>query len=194
MAQYRDPHDELDRLRQGEHDGALPPLRFFFGHHAPAGHDVGPFVLSQWWPAPFEVGGICYHHAEGYLMAEKARTFGDETALGRILAATRPEVAKRIGRGVSGYDDHRWAELRYAAAVRGNLAKFSQHPELGRYLLSTAPAVLVEASPFDPIWGIGLRAIGPDARHPSRWRGTNLLGFALTEVRALLATTPQSPS
>ena len=70
--------------------------------------------------------------------------------------------------------------------VAGNLAKFEQNVALERYLLGTGDAVLVEASPRDRIWGIGMGASNPDAQNPERWRGGNLLGFALMEVRARL--------
>jgi ribA/ribD-fused uncharacterized protein len=87
---------------------------------------------------------------------------------------------------VRGFDAAAWESHGYQAVVNGNLAKFSQHGDLAAYLLSTHPAVLVEASPVDAVWGIGLEAGDRDARLPSRWRGRNLLGFALTEVRERL--------
>ena len=74
--------------------------------------------------------------------------------------------------------------------MTGNAAKFTQHPDLGRFLAGTGPRVLVEASPSDRIWGIGLRASHPDAARPSRWRGLNLLGFALMNVRDQLSPVP----
>lgn len=80
-----------------------------------------------------------------------------------------------------------WAAHRFAAVVDGNRGMFGADPQLGAYLLGTGDAVLVEASPVDAIWGIGLAADHPDAPHPSRWPGLNLLGFALMQVRAELA-------
>lgn len=121
------------------------------------------------------------------MMAEKARLFGDDAALARVLAAASPAEAKAVGREVRGYDDARWEEARAAAVVRGNLAKFGQNAELGSFLASTGARVLVEASPHDRIWGIGMAASNPDARDPARWRGRNLLGFALMDVRAQLS-------
>ena len=84
---------------------------------------------------------------------------------------------------------HRWSGSRFELVVEGNLAKFSQAPLLAGYLRSTAPKVLVEASPRDLIWGIGLGASNPRAGLPSEWRGKNLLGFALTEVREQMMST-----
>lgn len=180
------PDERLARLVADEAAGTLPGFVHFWSHEPRAAHP-GPWVLSQWWEAPFEVDGVRYATAEAFLMAGKARTFGDEDALAEILAATHPGVAKDAGRRVTPYDDAVWAGVRYDVAVRGNLTKFSSRDDLRAYLLSTAPKVLVEASPVDPVWGIGLAANDPAAERPSEWRGTNLLGFALMDVRERLA-------
>ena len=71
--------------------------------------------------------------------------------------------------------------------VAGNLGKFDQNPDVRRFLLGTGSRELVEASPVDDIWGIGLAADDPHAQDPATWRGLNLLGRALVEVRAALA-------
>lgn len=162
----------------------------FYGHTPPAGAGpahVGPTCLSQWYPAPFEVGGDRYLTAEHWMMAEKARLFGDLPARAKILAAASPGAAKALGRTVAGFDDVTWARARSEIVVAGNLAKFEQHPPLRRFLVGTGAQVLVEASPRDRIWGIGLGRTHPDARDPAAWPGQNLLGFALIAVRARLA-------
>ena len=141
--------------------------------------------LSQWFPCAFDVEGVRYASAEHFMMAAKARLFGDREALADVLAAPSPAEAKAIGRRVRGYDEARWAAARFDAVVRGNVAKFAQHHEIGALLDATEPRVLVEASPHDRVWGIGLDASDPDASDPRRWRGQNLLGFALTTVREL---------
>ncbi|HVF05583.1 MAG TPA: NADAR family protein [Frankiaceae bacterium] len=182
----RSPDEWMAELLAAESAGALPPLLFFWGHTPRDGHP-GPWVLSQWWGAPFEVEGVVYPTAEAFMMAEKARLFGDETRLAEILAADHPAAAKDAGRRVTPFDSAVWDAHRYDAVVRGNVAKFSQHPDLRAYLASTAPRVLVEASPADRVWGIGLSAGDAAARTPSTWRGSNLLGFALTEVRERLS-------
>ncbi len=145
-----------------------------------------PGCLSQFWPAPFLVDGVTYPAAEYWMMAEKARLFGDAEALDAILRAATPAEAKAAGRAVRGYHEEAWAAVRYQAVVAGNLAKFTQNAELGRYLVSTGSQVLVEASPFDRVWGIGRAEDDERARAPSRWRGLNLLGLALMEVRERL--------
>jgi ribA/ribD-fused uncharacterized protein len=133
------------------------------------------------------VDGVVYPTAEHWMMAGKARLFGDEEALTAVLATADPRAAKAAGRRVRGFDESRWYAAGYRIVVAGNLAKFGQHPDLGQFLLATGGQVLVEASPRDRIWGIGLSADHPDSRVPSRWRGLNQLGFALMEVRERLA-------
>lgn len=159
---------------------------FFWGHQPPRGGGVGPSCLSQWWPSPFSVDGIAYPTAEHWMMAEKARLFGDADVEARVLAAGTPKAAKALGREVRPFDSARWERERFDVVVRGNLAKFGQSAQLARYLDGTGDAVLVEASPVDRIWGIGLAEDDPRARRPGEWRGLNLLGFALMEVRARL--------
>jgi ribA/ribD-fused uncharacterized protein len=120
------------------------------------------------------------------MMAGKARLFGDTDGVAAVLRAASPGAAKAAGRKVRGFDKDRWTTARYDIVVTGNLAEFGQHPDLRDFLLATGRKVLVEASPYDRIWGIGMAASNPDAARPSRWRGLNLLGFALMEVRERL--------
>ena len=121
------------------------------------------------------------------MMAEKARLFGNESTRRRIITTEHPAESKKLGRLVHGFDEKTWADARFDLVVQGNLAKFSQHDDLRRYLASTAPKVLVEASPRDRIWGIGLSAQNEKVTRPSEWQGRNLLGFALMTVRSKLA-------
>jgi ribA/ribD-fused uncharacterized protein len=139
--------------------------------------------LSQWFPAPFVLEGVTYATAEHFMMAEKARVFGDEEMRRNAIAAKSPADAKKIGRSVRNYDDAVWSHERAALVARGNIAKFGQREELKSFLLATKDKVLVEASPRDRIWGIGMGKNNPNARIPARWRGENLLGFALMEAR-----------
>ncbi|MDA0632017.1 NADAR family protein [Nonomuraea sp. MCN248] len=164
------------------------PLRylFFWGHRPARDGSPGQGCLSQWWPAEFTEDGRHYRSAEHYMMAHKALLFGDEAAAEKILAAAHPGEAKKLGRSVGGFDEETWAAHRYDIVVRGNVAKFGQHADLKEFLLGTGGRVLVEASPLDPVWGIGLAADDPDAASPATWRGLNLLGFALMDVRDTL--------
>ncbi|MEV4741857.1 NADAR family protein [Streptomyces sp. NPDC049555] len=162
---------------------------FFWGHRPPRGGGVGSGCFSQWWPSPFTVGGVQYATAEHWMMAGKARLFGDAEAEARALAAGHPKQAKDAGRSVRGFDEQEWVRHRYGLVVEGSVHKFAQHPELRAYLLGTGSRVLVEASPVDRIWGIGLAADDERAPDPARWCGLNLLGFALMEARQRLAAT-----
>lgn len=166
--------------------GEVFDFLFFWGHAQKAPGAVDASCLSQWFPRVFELDGVRYATAEHFMMAEKARLFGDREALAAILACTTPAEAKAHGRAVRGYDDEAWARARSPAVVRGNVAKFAAHPDLRSFLLATGERILVEASPRDRIWGIGMGASNPEARDPARWRGRNLLGFALVEARARL--------
>jgi ribA/ribD-fused uncharacterized protein len=159
---------------------------FFWGHTPRQGGGVGKHVFSQWYEAQFTIGGVTYPTAEHGMMAEKARLFGDDDALRRVLAAGNPGAAKAVGREVRGFDGDAWTAARWEIVVRGNEARFGQTPDLRTCLASTGDRVLVEASPVDRIWGIGLAENDAAAENPELWRGLNLLGFALMEARARL--------
>ncbi|WP_435177852.1 NADAR family protein [Actinacidiphila sp. bgisy145] len=159
----------------------------FWGHRPQRDGSVGAGCLSQWWPAPFTVDGVTYATAEHWMMAGKARLFGDEDAERRAVAAGHPKQAKSAGRSVRGFDEAVWQHERFGLVVAGSVHKFAQHPDLRAYLLGTARRVLVEASPLDRVWGIGLAADDERAERPDAWRGLNLLGFALMEARDRLA-------
>lgn len=150
--------------------------------------------MSQWYPANFVADGDHYATAEHWMMAGKARLFDDGDALVEILASTDPKHAKALGRAVRGFDADAWNAHRCAVVVEGNLHKFRAHEPLRRYLLGTGDAVLVEASPRDRIWGIGMGAKNPSANDPLGWRGQNLLGFCLMEVRDALVTQAEESS
>ncbi|MBT2383457.1 NADAR family protein [Streptomyces sp. ISL-11] len=160
---------------------------YFWGHRPRPDGSVGASCFSQWWPSPFTVDGTGYATAEHWMMAGKARLFGDEEAEARVLAATHPKQAKDAGRTVRGFDEERWRRHRFGLVVEGSVHKFAQDAGLTAYLLGTGERVLVEASPLDRIWGIGLAADDERAQDPARWRGENLLGFALMEARQRLA-------
>lgn len=172
-----------------EQAGRALRFLFFWGHQPQKDGSVGAGCLSQWWPAGFTVDGITYATAEHYMMAHKAWLFGDEDTARRILRASHPKEAKDLGRKALGFDPATWEAARREIVRRGNQAKFSQHRDLADYLVTTRSRVLVEASPRDRIWGIGMAASHEHAASPSHWRGPNLLGFALMDVRdALLAS------
>ncbi|MFG1623803.1 NADAR family protein [Kribbella sp. NPDC049227] len=168
-------------------EGERVKFLFFWGHRGQRDGSVGAGCLSQWRPARFSVDGVDYASAEHYMMAGKARLFGDDETLAKILAAPSPGAAKALGREIRGFDENVWTAQRFGIVVAGSVAKFGQDPELRTYLVNTKDRVLVEASPLDRIWGIGLAADDPRAGEPASWRGLNLLGFALMQARSELA-------
>jgi ribA/ribD-fused uncharacterized protein len=159
----------------------------FWGHRPRPDGQIGASCLSQWWPSPFVVDDVAYATAEHWMMAGKARLFGDAEAERRILAAGHPSEAKKAGRLVRGFDEAIWERERFRIVVEGSVHKFTTHADLRAFLLGTGSRVLVEASPVDRVWGIGLAADDEAAMHPERWRGPNLLGFALMEARERIA-------
>lgn len=180
----------MEGLLEAEAAGQRLMFLFFWGHTLtpPAGGGIGPHVLSQWFEHPFAVEDVTYPTAEHYMMASKARLFGDEEHLPLILDSASPGEAKAHGGAVRGFDEATWQRHRLDIVIRGSVAKFSSDEELRSYLAGTGTRVLVEASPRDRIWGIGVNGDDPAAEHPSRWKGLNLLGFALMEARARLAS------
>ncbi len=188
------PQERLAAAVTAEALGEELQLLAFWGHQPNRDGSVGQGCLSQWWEQLFTVDDVVYRTAEHWMMAAKARLFGDHDGLAAVLAASSPGAAKAAGRQVRGFDERAWRAARYDVVVTGNLHKFGQHAQLRAFLIGTGQRVLVEASPYDHIWGIGLAASDPDSRLPSRWRGLNLLGFALMEVRErLTAATDRGP-
>lgn len=164
-----------------------PEVKFvYFWGEKPGKNGVTETCLSQWYDVAFEVDGVKYHTAEQYMMAQKALLFKDEEVFGEIMAATNPRDYKKLGRKIKNFDPKAWDEKKYEIVVNGNKAKFGQNPELKEYLLSTGTAILAEASPYDKIWGIGLYPSNAAKGTVEDWRGQNLLGFALMEVRDFL--------
>ena len=136
---------------------------FFWGHKSSVDGSITKSCFSQWWSCKFTVDGIEYHTAEQYMMAQKALLFGDEKILAEIMDI--------------------WDKNCCDIVVKGNVAKFSQNGDLKAFLLNTNSRILVEASPYDKMWGIGMGADDPRCENPTLWNGTNFLGFCLMEVR-----------
>ncbi|MDN3019940.1 NADAR family protein [Paenibacillus sp. BSR1-1] len=156
---------------------------FFWGHTPLPDGSINQSCFSQWWNCHFVVDGESYSCAEQFMMAEKARLFGDKAMLKAIMNARHPKEMKDFGRLVKSFNWAIWESRCYEIVKRGNFAKFEQNSDLWNYMKTTKNRILVEASPVDPIWGIGLAKDNPDVENPLKWKGRNLLGFALTEVR-----------
>ena len=154
-----------------------------------------PNTFGQWTESLFAVDDEIYSCAEQFMMAEKARLFGNNLIRERILATDSPRSHKQLARQVSGFKQQVWDENREGIVFHGNLAKFTQNTEMGKELVQTGNRALVEASPFDKTWGIGLRADDPRALQPAKWKGLNLLGKVLERVRdELINSNPDTQS
>ena len=168
--------------------GKQPKYLFFWGHRIPKSGALTKSCLSQWYDAPFKVNGERFATAEHWMMAQKASLFDQRSDIrARIVASDDPKTAKALGRQVQGFDLNIWNQKKFDIVVEGNVHKFSQNKALGQFLLNTRDRVLVEASPVDPVWRIGLRETDGRVYNPKSWQGENLLGFALMVARDRLA-------
>ncbi|RDJ35280.1 MAG: DUF1768 domain-containing protein [Crenarchaeota archaeon] len=143
------------------------------------GKNDGPF--SQWVTSYFVIDNIEYCTAEQYMMAQKAILFQDEDQLLAIMKETDPRKQKELGKQVSNFVKSEWDSVARNVVYKGNYAKYTQNPKMLESLMKTSETLLVEASPYDRIWGIGIDATAARAGKP--WKGTNWLGEVLTKLR-----------
>ena len=174
---------DINWLLSKEKQGEKLDFLFFWGHTQKIQGIADKSCFSQWFPSEFTVDGIRYYTAEHWMMAEKARLFDDKRILASILKNTSPAEVKKLGRRIQNYDEAAWQAVRFEAVIKGNIHKFEQNPNMKACLCDTGNKIIVEASPYDNIWGIGLHATDAAAQTPRFWQGTNLLGFALMHVR-----------
>jgi ribA/ribD-fused uncharacterized protein len=147
---------------------------FFWGSDSP---------FSNWYMSPFVHGGVQYNCSEQYMMYQKARLFKDFDVAEMILEQSHPRKQKFLGRQVRGYEDCLWMAECQPIMVAGLTSKFLQCTYCLTSLLDTEDSIIVEASPYDRIWGIGMAEDDPRATDPTKWEGKNLLGIVLMEVR-----------
>lgn len=150
---------------------------FFFGKED---------VFSNWHPAGFEYKGVNFNCVEQFMMYSKAMLFDDKEAAQKILSANDPKTQKAIGRTVRGFDEATWDAKCTSIVVVGCREKFRQNLSCYKALVQTGNKTLVEASPYDRIWGIGLGQNDPSAEYPEKWKGLNKLGKALEVTRGIL--------
>lgn len=172
----------IDKLLKQEDLSKLEYCHFW----KPKPNAIDKFCLGQWQLSEFSVDAEDYNCAEQYMMAEKARLFEDGEIEKQIMQTSDPKKIKALGKKVKNFDQVIWDKVKYSIVLNGNYYKFSQNPEMRDFLLSTGDKILVEASPLDRIWGIGLNEQHLNANNPIAWRGENLLGFALMELRCEL--------
>ena len=147
-------------------------------------------VFSQWYMYDMEIDGVTYNCAEQYMMAMKAKTFKDELSYAFIMDSSNPSDQKAAGRKVRNFDPNVWNLVAKDYVYKANFAKFSS--DLKQYLLDTGDREIVEASPTDKIWGIGLAMNSPNLTDKSKWQGTNWLGECIMEVRRALGARSQA--
>ncbi len=174
----------IQKIRAGE----TVKFLFFWGGTPRYEGSIDNSCLSQWYDCVFTADGREYHTAEQYMMAQKALLFKDNEIYEKIMSEDHPSKYKKLGRQIRGFDEKIWARHKAEIVTAGNVAKFSCNESLKSFLLGTAKSgrVLVEASPYDKVWGIGMSKDNPGAEDPEKWKGENLLGFCLMEARDIL--------
>lgn len=142
--------------------------------------------LSNWYPSKFAVNGVVFSSMEQYMMYKKAECFGDKDTADKILATGDVARIKNLGRFVANYNESRWNGVRQIIVFEGLIEKFSQNENLKKLLKATENSILAECAVRDRIWGIGLSMQDPDRLQIDKWKGQNLLGYALMTVRERL--------
>lgn len=177
---------DIETIRKDFKKGKKQKYVFFWGHRESKDGRITNSCFSQWWKSDFIVDKVNYCCAEQYMMASKARLFNDYETLEKILKTKTQGKIKALGREVKNFNDDIWNKEKYNIVLKGNIAKFSQNEKLKQYLISTGDKILVEASPYDKVWGIGMSRDDEGVNNPLLWKGENLLGFALMEVRDII--------
>lgn len=179
-------HYDIDWLLSELESNETLKFVYFWGHSKKSNVEVDKACFSQWFESAFSVGGVTYKTSEHWMMAQKALLFNDKNSYDKIIACHKPGEAKDLGRNIIGFDEITWNKHRFEIVKLGNIHKFNQNPVLANFLINTHPRILVEASPLDNIWGIGLSQDDEDIKNIYAWKGLNLLGFVLMEVRDFL--------
>lgn len=142
--------------------------------------------LSNWYISPFDLDGIHFSSVEQYIMYQKCKIFGDEESADAVLATNDPETQQSIGKNASGYIENVWLGIRQIIVMKGLYAKFTQNEDLRKKLLDTENSVLVECARSDTNWACGISLYDKNHCYADRWKGKNILGFALMEVRRII--------
>lgn len=142
--------------------------------------------FSNWYASGFEHNGMRFNCSEQYMMYHKAMLFNDSEVAKLIMETEDPFIQKALGRQVRNFDSSIWFEKCNAIMVEGLVEKFTQNKYLETFILNTGDNILVEASPTDRIWGIGLGEDNPDVLDETKWRGENRLGIVLMETRRII--------
>lgn len=153
---------------------------FFWGGH-----------YSQWAASPFYHDGNYFPTAEHFMMYHKCMAFKDTQRAQMVLDLEGPDQVKAVGRQIEAYTDAVWDAIRFDIVVMGNVLKFSQNPDFFEVMRNDCEKCIVEASPYDRIWGIGRSETDPNLDDVDEWDGLNLLGYAIMEARERLLGLPK---
>lgn len=140
-------------------------------------------TFSQWYPSKFVIDNVEYNCCEQFMMAQKALLFNDLESHKMIMYSKSPDEQKAFGRRVKNFDKDKWETVCRKIVFDGNYAKFTQNKKMLDELMYTEDLEIVEASPYDKIWGVGLHETDERILDKSQWQGLNWLGIALMEVR-----------
>lgn len=177
------PEFSIDNLKEDYKAAKNLEYIFFWGHTQTKDKSITKCCFSQWWLSDFFINEQKYLCMEQYMMAEKARLFEDKDIEIKILESAKQGTIKALGRKVKNFDETIWNKYKYSIVLNGNYQKFTQNKELKDFLIASKNKIIVEASPYDKIWGIGMSIEDENIENPMMWKGQNLLGFALMEVR-----------
>ena len=125
--------------------------------------------LSNWHISDFKIKDVSYTSVEQYIMSSKAVLFKDNGCEKKIMGTNNPNAQRSLGRKVKNFDEKMWDANKEQILYDGLYAKFSQDDDLKEKLLATGNKTLVEASPFDRIYGIGLRMDDSRALNKKTW-------------------------
>ena len=139
--------------------------------------------IAQWNMKSFQDETNIYCCAEQYMMYHKAILFNDLEMANKIILSNNPKEIQLLGREIKNFNNEVWNKHKEDIVYQGNFLKFSQNKDLLDLLLSTKNTILVEVSPIDKIWGIGMDIYNPNIYDENKWLGQNLLGFILTRLR-----------
>lgn len=176
----------VNDIVQAYKNGEKMDFLFFWGHQPSKTGEITKSCFSQWWMQDFSENENVYCCAEQYMMAKKANIFGDHQTEKAIMVSRNPKAIKELGRTVRGFHQKTWDANKRNIVFNGNWLKFSQNKNLMDFLLSTGDKVIVEASPYDCVYGIGISEQNKNVTRPELWKGENLLGFVLMDVRTML--------
>ena len=145
-------------------------------------------IYSQWYTRPNLIleNDVSYNSAEKYMMVKKALLFNDTEIATKMLKSNNPRTVKALGRKVKNFTQSVWESNRLDIVTQASILKFTQNQDLLRQMQAHSALTLVEASPYDLIWGVGLLPSDVTILDSKNWKGQNLLGQCLMTARTTI--------